>query len=142
MRHALRTDDRHQSGVDLLDGGEDEIRRGPASLGERQKDAPPVLRVHRTVDVAAYDEGVDQLADGLLGHTEIGDDVTERRAFRFEESKYVTAVGWHVAAPRLGECVADEQAIDAAAWSQQQRQHSVRSEPWVGFHGADNGPFY
>ena len=60
-----------------------------------------IPRIDRAVQVAAADQGVDQLAGGLLGDAELPDDLAELSAVAGAGREHVAAVARHVIAARL-----------------------------------------
>ena len=119
MLHVLGTNYGDQASINLFSCRQYDRRCGPTPFGKCEQHAAPILRIFRPLQIASDNKGVDQLAGRLLGHTKVGDDLAEGGAFRGDEPKHVPAGSRHVRETSLGKCVADEQAVHAAARPQQ-----------------------
>jgi hypothetical protein len=90
-----------------------------AALGECDHEAPTVLRVRGAIEIAAGDQGVDEVPDCLLGDPETVDDLAERNATSGDGTDDVGAVGRQILATRPEKRPADRDPVAAPGGSQE-----------------------
>ena len=118
------------------DAGPDHLRRLAAPLGEDDRHAPPVVLVHRPVEVAAHHERVDELARRLLGDAEVLHEVAGGDAVVRHAPEHERPVAGQVLETRRDQPGPDRSVERAASGAEQRGEDDGVGIVCVGGHGS------
>ena len=78
--------------VNRLDAKSDGGSGGASAFGELDRQLAPVVGVRSAVEVTTHHQRVDQLARRLLRHTEVLDEVAERRTIAGDAANHIGTI--------------------------------------------------